>query len=69
MVVPSVSKIFERMIEMKIDNFINNFLSQYSCACSKGFVQKSVLIIKVSLESKYGPLRNLTHYKPWITYC
>ena len=43
-VLPSVSKIFERIIQKQFSSFIDNFLSPYLCGYRKGFNTQYALL-------------------------
>ena len=54
---PVVSKIFERIMQKQINDFIINFLSPYLCGCRKGFNTQHALLTLVenwrkSLDNK-----------------
>ena len=44
-ILPSVSKIFERIMYSQIENHINHYLSEYLCGFRKGYSTQSIKMV------------------------
>ena len=44
LVLPTVSKIFERLMQKQISEYINQFLSAFLCGCRKRFIIQTALV-------------------------
>ena len=44
LVLPTVSKIFERLMQKQISEYFNQFLSAFLCGCRKRFIIQTALV-------------------------